>query len=525
MIDDLKTIKSLYGEKMSHLCRELFPTLLEKPGELSNLMQKLFEPQKFLYEDIIMNGAKEGFKNYVIGYCSTPPPQFKTDKTPTELLSEVGYDLYECKTEEDIQSFKKYYEPHEELCTFWGGRLNRCYVFFAVKKDVDKIKREDFKTTKRQDEYGTSVISIQFSRGDVNTISIKNRYNHNVTNPDATFSNNLDNIVVGLTDSFSRTYGLNLVTNSSDFELPNYVDFKGKKYKYNYEVNNVYYCPNNLIIDYNSNKVIRDYQQMERYIIFDCYILDLKEKKIINSKDNHGILPSLKSNDPFLKGLKHIKDIRVIKNKSNGNKTLYIKTHAKDIVEIELDKTNRIIRYKNNNIRKLETGFLAHSRSLMHLEANNVIKIEDNVLSNCRSLQTISLERVNIIGQNFLRFYQNLKTGIFPKYFFISDGCFGWTASFDAQVIGIKNEFINKLNDFDIYGGTFKILPYIVKSTTRNIVKATNVFSDKTQINFEDDQIKIVSIEKSSNFARLLDSITKIEEPTQEFTEEKGKAK
>ena len=64
----------------------------------------------------------------------------KTEKTPKELLDEVGYDLYECTTEEEIQSFKKYYEPEEQLCTFHGGRLLNHRVFFAIKKNVDYIR-------------------------------------------------------------------------------------------------------------------------------------------------------------------------------------------------------------------------------------------------------------------------------------------------------------------------------------------------------------------------------------------------
>ena len=149
----------------------------------------------------------------------------------------------------------------------------------AVKKNVDEIKREDFKNPKRQDDYGTSVISIQFSRGASNTLSIKNRYNHTVENPDATFSNNLDNIILGLTDSFEQEYGYNLSHNRSGFEIPGYVNVKGKYYKYNYELDNIYYCPNNLIID--NFEVIRDYQQMERYIVFDYAIIDLQEKKVL----------------------------------------------------------------------------------------------------------------------------------------------------------------------------------------------------------------------------------------------------
>lgn len=33
-LDDLKQIKKEYGENMAHLCRELFPTILETPGLL-----------------------------------------------------------------------------------------------------------------------------------------------------------------------------------------------------------------------------------------------------------------------------------------------------------------------------------------------------------------------------------------------------------------------------------------------------------------------------------------------------------
>ena len=35
---DLEIIKKKYGEEMSHLCRTLFPTILEQEGELSNIL-------------------------------------------------------------------------------------------------------------------------------------------------------------------------------------------------------------------------------------------------------------------------------------------------------------------------------------------------------------------------------------------------------------------------------------------------------------------------------------------------------
>ena len=221
-MDDLKLIKKDYGEKLSHLCRDLFPTLLETPGLLYTALTNTFYPTKLLYEDLERFNSFDTFEDIVkssIKAEETEQIEHKT-KTPQELLDEAGYILYECHSEKDIQSFRHYYKRNdgivpkyipdtnpmsyngEELCTFNGNRLNRCHVFFAVKKNVDEIKREDFRGKEnRQDEYGTSVISIQFTR-DHNTLSIKNRYNHTVSNPDATFSNNLENIIPGLTEAF-----------------------------------------------------------------------------------------------------------------------------------------------------------------------------------------------------------------------------------------------------------------------------------------------------------------------------------
>ena len=125
-------------------------------------------------------------------------------------MDEAGYKIYECHDYDELASFKKYYQKNELLCSFSQDRLSDCRVFFAVKKDVDKIKREDFKIPFREDLYGTSVMSIQFEKGKNNALSIKNRYNHKVSNPDATLENNLENLVPGLTYAFEKEYGLNI---------------------------------------------------------------------------------------------------------------------------------------------------------------------------------------------------------------------------------------------------------------------------------------------------------------------------
>ena len=285
-MDDLKLIKKHYGEKMMHLCRELFPSILETKGLLYSLMSRKFHPTRHLYYDIVNNHYEDEFKSIIFSLIKKQSnTKQNINKTPKELLDEAGYILYECKTEEDIQSFKKYYAPGEALCTFRGGRLERCFVFFAVKKDVDKIKRKE--TPARQDEYGTSVISIQFTRGKLNTLSIKNRYNHTVDNPDSTFSNNLDNIIDGLNESFYKEYGFNFDLEGSNIEIPGYViasynrdtenGMDGKYYKYNFERNNIYYCPDNIIVD---NFCVKQFDK-SKYLIIDNFILDLTHKTLL----------------------------------------------------------------------------------------------------------------------------------------------------------------------------------------------------------------------------------------------------
>ena len=436
MDDDLKIIKKLYGEKMMHLCRELFSVILEIPGKLSNILLNSFEPNKCLYDDLVDCGSIVAFKNYIYSIFDIDreekSAENKVIKTPSELLSEAGYILYECKTEEEIQSFRKYYyrgtptpiykggkpEPYkgEELCTFNGERLEDSYVFFAVKKDVDKIKREDFKDPKRQDEYGTSVISIQFSKDSHNTLSIKNRYNHTVPNCDSTFSNNLDNIIPGLTESFKKYYNLSSKNDDNDFELEGYVRASdGKFYKYNCEENNIYYCPDNIIID-NFN-VKRDYQQMERYIIADNFIIDLKEKTITS------YFKSRFGSDGFLDDLVDIEKIDVEKDKETGNKEIKITIEGKEPIIIKIDKENNIIGYVNNNIKEVKDDFLRANRKLKEISLSNVESIGGWFLLNNEKLTNLDLPKVKTIGDSFLYNNKCLENISLPNVESISDFC------------------------------------------------------------------------------------------------------
>ena len=393
MNEDLKIIKKKYGEKMSHLCRNIFSTLLEQPGLLSKVMLELFEPNKFLYEDIVNNDITNSFKNYIYSIVNKDKEESKIiDKTPKELLKSVGYTLYECHSEEEVQSFKKYYKKSEVLCTFKGGRLNNCHVFFAVKDNVNEIRREDFKIPRRQDEYGTSVISIQFTRDESHTLSIKNRYNHTVENPDATFSNDLENIVAGLTASFEKTYGLVQKNKTRGFEIPGYVKANdGKYYKYNYEINNIYYCPNNIIID---NFKVKRYPK-EQFIIMDYFILDLR-------KDSNEFirLYDKRIQDSFVKSIDKVKNVTIL-NEELEKKVIITPVIGTEII-IKLDKENRIIELTNNNVTKIYYDFLSYNNALTTINLPQVQEIGVNFLYKNNTLTILNLPEVQKIGDDFL---------------------------------------------------------------------------------------------------------------------------
>ena len=96
-------------------------------------------------------------------------------KNPIHLLDLAGYKAYVADTLEKQNAIEKYFKKDERLCTFHDeNRYKKYYIINAVRKNVKKIKRS--KEPHREDEYGTSVISIQVLK-EGGFISIKNRYN------------------------------------------------------------------------------------------------------------------------------------------------------------------------------------------------------------------------------------------------------------------------------------------------------------------------------------------------------------
>lgn len=414
-IDDLKLLKKHYGENFAKLCRSLFPTILESPGELYKIISAHFSPSRNLYKDITESENVETFKAYILSLFK-PKSKKTASKSPLEspydLMRKAGYILYpECKTEKDVQSFKKYYTADEEICTFWGNRTKLCRVWFAVKKNVDEIKREDFPNPKRQDEYGTSVISIQYTRSKPSTLSIKNRYNHTVKNPDATFSNNLDNIIPGLKNSFISYFGIDTKIDKHTLELPGYIKAENDKYyKYNFRIGDAYFCENNVIVN---GFVAKEYDK-SRFLIIDNYILDMANKTITKYK-NKEFFGLHSDRDSFVDSIGQIEKIN-IDNLGDNNKTITIQSKGQTYpIKIMINGSNQIIGYYNHNIEKVGSNFLENSLHLQIIDMPLLKECGSNFLAENKNIEMLNLPRLEKCGYNFLTRNKNLSSVCLPK--------------------------------------------------------------------------------------------------------------
>ena len=416
--DELKKIKRIYGEKFSRLCRELFPQILEQEGTLLKILQGRFSRNcNTLCESIEENGLKEDLKDLIYTAFDDDREEDKKEdsRTPYEILDEAGYELHECLTEEDIQEYRKYYKENEVLCTIYnGGRLNSRVCFWAVKKDVDQIEREDFEYPKKDDEYSTSVLAIQFDKQPKSRVEIISRYNHTVPNPNCTLNNNLDNIAEGLQESFAklleeRGYSLN-AKETKEFEIPGYtLASDGKYYKYNLEIDGKYYCPGNIVIE---NGIAKEIGKTEEVILCDYFKIDLKNKTVESLiHDEQRDYRDDLNVDAFIDDLTDIEKIEVKKDKEKGKgkRSIIIykrkmddKTDSPEPIVIELDHDNQIVGYTNKELQNVGDNFLSHNKALAELNLPQVQSIGRDFLDSNEVLAKLSLPQVQSIEDNFL---------------------------------------------------------------------------------------------------------------------------
>jgi len=390
MDGELRRIKKLYGEDFAKFCRTAFPRILEEEGLLTETLKRSFQPTHGLYEALVKGDSLQDFKNHIFyraGFKRYEPKY--VPETPGQLMLSSDYSLYKCERPEDCMQFIRYYTENELLCTFDDieGRLEECDVFFAVRFDADELNREDFENPEREDAYGTSVISIQFYKED-GSVSIKNRYNHSVENPDATFSNDLDNICPGLTDSFATHYGLYQSVDYEDYEVfysGEFIQAEGNK---NFHIlrykDEVYICDENWVV--NENKAT--YYDKSRYEILDFFVLDKQEKRIFSITDS--------GHDSFVDEFEDIKKIDVVK--SGEGKIIHVTKNDDTYFEVQVSKGGTITGYENKFQTKIGNCFLKDSFDLEYMSIPNAKTMGDNCFRGCNKLESLDMPELESIG-------------------------------------------------------------------------------------------------------------------------------
>lgn len=327
-----------------------------------------------------------------------------TPTDPFQLLDQAGYHAYEVHNLEDQNSLRRFFRKNEELCTFRDmHRYENNYIIHAVKHDVwrDPYAIKPAKNPQRQDEYGTSVISIQIRKSG-GFISIKNRYNHTVSNPDQTFNSNPDEIIAGLSAALKGYF--NVDWQSTGVSLPEGFILSGNQIlKTNFEINNHYigdgfYTQDASVIDIDKNNQVQ----------LDYFIWDNKQKKLLNPLKAYDCFPDI-FND-------FIQDKKVTISGKAPNQTILV--DGEKVIEIE---NNHIVTLNMPHLTAVKDHFLIRNTHLRSISLPNVTTIGNYFLYNNLKLQSISLPNASTIGSYFLSSNENLQTISLPNVTNIGD--------------------------------------------------------------------------------------------------------
>ncbi len=409
-------IKKQNGETFAQDIRRFHNGIFELPN-LKNMLKYAGRDAKPLLNYLLFLKQNPGNEN---------TREDVPSKDPIELLKKAGYTAYVANTLQKQNAIRKYFADNEELCTFNDPyRYLKYYIINAVKENVDQIKRENFPNPEREDEYGTSVISIQILKtGGI--ISIKNRYNHTVQNPDNTFNSNPNNIIPGLSKALEDYFN----TSFTHFNtLPdNYIMLNNQIIHYTEEQQGFYFGDYYYVKDGVIHELNQDYQ-----IMADNFIIDLKKKKVSSP------LPDLCDSFPDVLNAELQEKKLTLKRDEENNHYLFadnvqiMKINDKhEITELYLPETKAIPDYFLRDNKALEKfsapnvqhigNFCLNDNERCHsLCLPNVLKIGDDFLSNNEELKNIDLPSVREIGDNFLYFNENCTSVNLPNVHLIGD--------------------------------------------------------------------------------------------------------
>lgn len=206
------------------------------------------------------------------------------------------------------------------------------------------------------------------------------------------FSNNLDNIILGLTASFSKFYDLKQEKKFVIVPIPGYKWCNDDKYyPVNISVAFTYFCPNNLVIHYGANR----YDKGE-YLLFDCFLLNFKTNEITDlSYDLEPQRDFKQKPDGFIKLCSSIEKIEI--EKIEKNKMIKIYDQEAGLTELALNSRNQIISLKNETVKTIDSAFLYYSSKLKEISLPKVKEIGEWFMPCAGEIEKIYLPKAKSI--------------------------------------------------------------------------------------------------------------------------------
>lgn len=223
MKDNFSRIKKLKGETFAK-------TLRDAEGGILSLKDL---PEIVRYAGTDAKPLIPYLRQKVLESLKTKKAPAKTYAPWNEMLNDAGYAVHVVKKGKERRSqdeFARYYRDRELLCSFSGSAWDWTLIFFAVRYDADTVQPSD--KPDREDDYSTSVLRVKVSN---NAVSISSRYNHTVTNPDATFGCNLNKLAPDLAEAISQQEGLDLSGRNHPLPEGFEVSADGHILRYEYE--------------------------------------------------------------------------------------------------------------------------------------------------------------------------------------------------------------------------------------------------------------------------------------------------
>ena len=330
----------------------------------------------------------------------------KNPKNPFDLLQQAGYKAYLADTHQKQNEILKYFAKGEELCTFEDDtRYQKYFLIHCIKEGAELLERKNFSHPKREDEYGSSVISIQIlKRGGF--IKITNRYNHVVDYPDNTFNSNPDKIIDGLSAAIKNYFKVDF--SASQVPLPEgYLYLNGQIVEYDYERDNIYFSSSYFVEDGKIIKINKDYQ-----LIADRFVLDLKERKILNPLNEHDSFPKVMNEE-----LKTKKNLVVEKKDSHT----WVLLGDKQTLMVVTDNLIKILNLTET--KEIPPCFMSYDTRLQSIHAPNVRIMGRNSLKKAPKLESFLFESLELLAERCVC-SSELKALFMPNIKKIGDQCF-----------------------------------------------------------------------------------------------------